>query len=249
MDATATVSYMSSAEDQATGPQPEVLAWWRDGERTLRTAIDSIDDAGLAGPSLLPGWTRQTVVAHLARNADALVNLLTWARTGVETPMYATPDARGTGIEQTASLPAADVRAEFAAAQARLTAAVDELPGPAWQARVRNPEDRMVPATDVPWMRTRETWVHAVDLNGPVTFADIPPDVADALIMNITTGWHNNGEAVGITFAAAGTGRRWGDGPRVVSAPRADLLAWMTGRGEEAAIQFSGPSFQAPPWL
>ena len=32
-------------------------------------------------PSALPGWTRAHVLTHLARNADAMVNLLTWART------------------------------------------------------------------------------------------------------------------------------------------------------------------------
>jgi len=111
----ATVSYMSAI---VTGPSADVLAWWRDGERTLHTAVEALPDPDLAGPSLLPGWSRQTLLAHLARNADALVNLLTWARTGVETPMYASAGARDEEIAETAARPASEVRAEFAGSQA-----------------------------------------------------------------------------------------------------------------------------------
>jgi maleylpyruvate isomerase len=64
-------------------------AWCTDGERFLDGALDRLAGVDLDGPSLLPGWSRRTVIAHVARNADALCNLLTWARTGVETPMYA----------------------------------------------------------------------------------------------------------------------------------------------------------------
>lgn len=71
-----------------TVPGP-VLQWWCDRERALAAAGDSIPDDGLAAASLLPGWPRTTLLAHLTRNADALVNLLTWARTGVD----ALPDA------------------------------------------------------------------------------------------------------------------------------------------------------------
>ena len=48
----------------------------------------------MAGPSLLPGWSRGHVLTHLARNADGAVNLLTWARTGVETPQYVSQEQR-----------------------------------------------------------------------------------------------------------------------------------------------------------
>ena len=54
------------------------------------------DDA-FAKPSGLPDWTRAHVLTHVARNADAMVNLLTWARTGVPTPAYASRDAARRG--------------------------------------------------------------------------------------------------------------------------------------------------------
>ena len=73
-------------------PDPE-----RDAAEAAAATEQLIDSAAglsaedLAAPSLLPGWTRGHILAHVARNADALVNLLEWARTGEETPMY--PDA------------------------------------------------------------------------------------------------------------------------------------------------------------
>ncbi|MFG1700137.1 maleylpyruvate isomerase N-terminal domain-containing protein [Nonomuraea sp. NPDC049309] len=54
-------------------------------DRLLATAA-SLSDADLAAPSLLPGWTRGHVLAHVAQNAGSCLNLLTWARTGVRTP-------------------------------------------------------------------------------------------------------------------------------------------------------------------
>ena len=44
-------------------------------DRMLRTAA-TLDDAAVAAPSPLPGWTRGHVLTHLARNADGLGNLL-----------------------------------------------------------------------------------------------------------------------------------------------------------------------------
>ena len=58
-----------------------------------------LTDTQIDGPSALPGWNRATLLTHLARNADALGNLLTWARTGVETPMYADPSSRAADID------------------------------------------------------------------------------------------------------------------------------------------------------
>ncbi len=42
-------------------------------ERLLATAA-RLTDEDLRAPSLLPGWTRGHVLAHVARNADSYVN-------------------------------------------------------------------------------------------------------------------------------------------------------------------------------
>ena len=44
-------------------------------------------------------WTRAHLLTHFARNADSLGNLLAWAETGVEQPMYGSGMARDDDIE------------------------------------------------------------------------------------------------------------------------------------------------------
>ena len=80
-------------------------AWAADGTRLVVAALADLRDDGFPAPSLLPGWTRAHVVAHLARNAEALTRLATWARTGVETPMYVSPEQRDAEIETSARQP------------------------------------------------------------------------------------------------------------------------------------------------
>ncbi len=60
----------------------------------------TLSEADLRAPSLLPGWTRAHVVAHVARNADAMRNVLAGARSGESRPAYASAEAREAGIEQ-----------------------------------------------------------------------------------------------------------------------------------------------------
>src|SRR6202050_1838941 len=59
-----------------------------------------ITEADLRAPSLLPGWTRAHVLAHLARNADAIRNLLAGARSGQPRDAYPSAEARDAGIEE-----------------------------------------------------------------------------------------------------------------------------------------------------
>src|SRR4051794_11287560 len=44
-------------------------------QRLVRT-VDGLEDDDWSAPSLLPGWTRAHVVAHLALNAEALARAL-----------------------------------------------------------------------------------------------------------------------------------------------------------------------------
>src|SRR5579863_7317524 len=91
-------------------------------ERLLATAT-ALSDAQAREPSLLPGWTRGHVLTHIARNSGGMVNLLTWARSGVETPMYASPESRAADIEAGAGRPAADLFADVRSSAQTLAAA------------------------------------------------------------------------------------------------------------------------------
>ena len=63
-----------------TPTHERALPWAADGAAYLRGMLTRMGDEAFAKPSSLPNWTRAHVLTHVARNADALINLLTWAR-------------------------------------------------------------------------------------------------------------------------------------------------------------------------
>jgi maleylpyruvate isomerase len=227
---------------------PETLTWWEDGERHLGTALGRLVDEEFDRPTLLPGWDRAHLLAHVARNADALVNLLTWARTGVETPMYASPEARDAGIAETAQLPPDQLRGEVLIATERLVEAVRGMPEQAWTAEVRSAQGRTIPASEVPWMRCREVWVHSVDLDEGITFADIPEDVQAALVDDVFRVWDRRGGDVPDVVLFAGD-REWGTGRLAVAGSLPAVTAWVTGRSGGEGLTADGPLPAVPPWL
>ena len=222
------------------------LRWWADGELAVAGRLDALTDDDLAAPSGLPDWSRAHVVAHLARNADALVNLLTWARTGVETPMYPSRDARDAGIASSAQQLPADLRADYAAACARLAVAIETMPAGAWTAEVRSGQGRTVPASDVPWMRAKELWVHGVDLRAGLTFADVPPDLCTTLVDDVLTLFAGRGEALDVTIVATDVDRTWGSGPATVEGPVTAVAAWLT-RSDASGLTGEVPA--PPAWI
>jgi len=226
---------------------PETLPWWEDGERHLGTALGRLVDEDFGADSLLPGWTRAHVLAHVARNADALVNLLTWARTGVETPMYPSQEARENGINETVKLPPDELRGEVLIATERLAAAVRAMPDEAWSAEVRTNQGRAVPASEVPWMRCREVWVHAVDLDAGVTFADVPEDVQAALVDDVFRMWDRRDQVPDVVLFAGD--REWGTGSLAVAGRLPDVTAWVTGRSRGDGLTADGELPALAPWL
>ena len=226
---------------------PETLQWWEDGERHLATALGRLVDEEFDQPSLMPGWDRAHVLAHVARNADALVNLLTWARTGVETPMYASREARDAGIAETAQLPPDQLRGEVLLATERLVEAVRAMPEQAWSAEVRTAQGRAVPAAEVPWMRCREVWVHAIDLNSGVTFADVPEDVQAALVDDVFRMWDRRDQVPDVALFAGD--REWGTGSLAVAGSLPAVTAWVTGRSKGEGLTADGPLPTLAPWL
>ncbi len=101
-----------------------MLPWMAQGSTFFLGQVAGLSDRGFGEPSALPGWTRAHVVAHLARNAEALRDLLTWARTGVETPMYTSREQRAADIEHGAGRPPEQLRREVVGTAGRL----DERP-------------------------------------------------------------------------------------------------------------------------
>jgi maleylpyruvate isomerase len=230
-----------------TTPQDDAsLRWWADGEQAVARLVDRMTDDELAAPSALPSWSRAHVVAHLARNADALVNLLAWARTGVETPMYPSREARNAGIETTATQSPAQLRADFSAACARFADAVGAMPAPAWTATVRNMQSRQIPATEVPWMRAKEVWVHGIDLDAGLGFADLPAELSAALVDDVLDLFAARDQAPDATITATDVERAWGSGAATIEGPVSAIAAWLT-RSDASGLSGNVPP--APTWL
>jgi maleylpyruvate isomerase len=228
-------------------PDPEVaLRWWADGELVVAGAVDRLLDDDLAADSNLPGWSRAHVVAHLARNADALVNLLTWARTGVETPMYPSRAVRDAGIAATAALPPADLRSDYVAACARLGGAMETMPAEAWTVEVRNGQGAPVPASAVPWMRAKEVWVHGTDLRADLVFADVPIEFCAALVDDVLGMFAARDQTPDVTIVATDVDRTWGSGGTRVDGPAPAVAAWLT-RGDVSGLRGDVPP--APTWI
>lgn len=214
--------------------------------------LAALTDRDLGAPSLLDGWTRGHLVAHLAFNAIALCRLLDWAATGVESPMYTSAAARNTEIEDGARLPVWEQRELFAHHTAQLAQKWEQLPEAAWTAMVRTAQGRSVPASETLWMRTREVWIHAVDLAGGATFSAVPKVVQSTLVDEIAAGWQQQGWEVAVDKGAADRAsvtivRPEQRQPSQVSGPLSAVLRWMSGRG---ALGVSPSAPAAPPrWL
>ena len=122
-------------------------AWVTEGTALCSKAVADLDEAAYNAPSLLPGWTRKHVVAHLAANARALRNLMHWARTGEPTPMYDSPGQRLADIESGARLPARWLTAWFEESAQLLSYAMAELTEEQWRAEVLTAQGRTVRVT------------------------------------------------------------------------------------------------------
>ncbi|TMR90243.1 maleylpyruvate isomerase family mycothiol-dependent enzyme [Nonomuraea basaltis] len=226
--------------------------------------FESLVDAGdLDRASGLPGWTGRHVAAHMAANARALGRLVHWARTGEERAMYASPQARDAEIEELAGGSSAGELSRLVKETAgELREDLGRLTEAQWGARVRTAQGRVVPATEIVWMRTREVWVHGVDLGG--RFEDLPDELVGALIADVVRLLELRGEGPAMVLRATDRDTVWhvtappgsagpieaigppkgGGGPEVRGTV-AELVAWLTGRGP-------APVPDAPPigrWL
>jgi maleylpyruvate isomerase len=208
----------------------------RDGTQHLLAVVASLPDNRFGSPSRLPGWTKAHVIGHVARNAEALARLATWARTGVETPMYADRDQRAAEIEESAGHPPQALRASLVSTAGLLDAELGRLGPVEWAATVKSALGRHIPAAEIPWMRMREVWLHAVDLGDEALLNDIPHDVLDLLLDDVCATLTTKDECPAVLLSPADRRTSWRIGTtepqRITILPAAVLVGWLTGRAE-----------------
>jgi maleylpyruvate isomerase len=235
---------VTSATEGATLRQR--IAWMRAGTQRLQVVASRLEGAPPEGPSLLVGWTRGHVLAHAAQNALGLNNLLTWARTGVPSPMYSSADARLQAIEVARHQPMDVLLRELISSGEVLDEAITSLPAESWAATVTSALGRSIPAAEVPWIRVREVWVHAVDLDAGTDFADMPGDVGEALLQDVGQVVGSKMTSAGVLLEATDSDLRVALGPAPescrVAGRIADLVGWLTGRYASAHLSVQGRS-------
>jgi maleylpyruvate isomerase len=225
-------------------------------DRLLATAT-RLGDARAREPSLLPGWTRGHVLTHIARNADGLRNLLIWARTGTETPMYASAESRSADIEAGAGRPGAALAADVGESAAAFAAEAASLPDDAWTVPVRTLNGPPFPARGVLARRLSEVEIHHVDLAAGYVPADWPDDFRTEALPRVAESFAGRDDVPPCVLWAEGVKESFRIGPDQAGPSRvlirgqpADLLAWLLGRGDGTALTVAsrGPLPALPPW-
>jgi maleylpyruvate isomerase len=230
----------------------------RRGQAYYSRKLNELHDADFDGPSLLPGWTRRHVIAHVGLNARALTRLTEWAATGIENPMYASPGQRREEIDMAATLPVQALRNLSDHAAIHLNVEWRDLKEDDWAHPVRTASGRTVPVSETVWMRTREVWIHAVDLNNGGSFQHFPPDLLDALLTDVVSAWSRRAHVEDLpTFVLQPVDRgqpvamvRGQADQLVLSGTAAQLVRWATGRGF-GGVELSGGGLppKPPSWL
>jgi maleylpyruvate isomerase len=247
---------MLAHQDLAQDPELQsALLTARRGTAFFGRKLDELSDDELAAPSLLPGWTRAHVIAHVGYNARAIERLIGWANTGVETPMYSSRQARNEEIEHGATLSPVELRDLHEQSAHHLDVAWRDTPQEAWGHEVKTAQGRTVPATETVWWRTREVWIHAVDLDNGASFGDMPAEVLKRLLRDITEAWHKRGDDKDLRLDVpdAGGVTQYGDtaaaDPVIVTGSLPDITAWAAGRSTRGITSNRTETPSAPRWI
>ncbi|WP_053204155.1 maleylpyruvate isomerase family mycothiol-dependent enzyme [Jiangella muralis] len=246
---------MAARTDRTEDPAlAAALLLARRGQAYFSRFVRDLRDGELDAPSLVPGWSRRHIVAHVGLNARALTRLTAWAASGVETPMYSSPAARDREIELAATLPATALRHLSDHAAIHLNVEWRDLDDASWRSEVVTAQGRRVPARETVWMRTREVWVHAIDLDAGGRFEDLPARLLDQLLDDVRAAWgrrSTSSPTMVVTDRDLDDGR---DPPQEAAAgvigTAAAVTRWATGRGAAGVGSLGGgPVPAAPAWL
>jgi maleylpyruvate isomerase len=231
-----------------TGPEAlSVPAQLHDATSRLVRTVDGLADTDWSAPSLLPGWSRGHVVAHLMLNGEALAGVLAGARSSGDVPMYPSQTSRDQDIARHAAADPQVLRDRLMSACQLVDKAVEELPEELHGVRVRRTPDSAATFTAgrVGEMRLREVEIHHADLGLDYSWSDWPATFA-RLVLESRAKVHQ-----GSPFRAHATDLDetfdFGVGPGPTVAGPAGLLGWWaTGRDPGDGLQSDGG---VVPWM
>jgi len=196
--------------------------------------LDTLTESGRGAPSVLPGWTRGHVVAHVACHGLATATALDEMRRGKDPVLYESPESRAADIEELANADLERLRTVSLEVAGRCHAAIDALldqgvPNVAERrVRVFPDAERTMDAGETVRTRWREVEIHHADLAGGYGPADWPQDFTDYLLNLVVA---DRGEECDLLLVtperdlAVGSG----EGVRAEGTP-AGLAWWLLGR-------------------
>jgi maleylpyruvate isomerase len=217
-----------------------------DAAQRLTRTVDGFHGDDWSAPSLLPGWTRAHVVAHLALNAEGMARALRGVVSDdpeEQRTMYDSDESRDADIAELAAGGGTELRDRLLAVTTDLGNAIASVPASGWDGRIeRTPGGRSMATASLPGMRLRELEIHHVDLDAGYTVADWSPGFTEHLLDAMTK------RDQGTTFEVRplDSERTWlfgsadAEGPTpVVTGPAADLGWWLTGRPASDTVSCS----------
>jgi maleylpyruvate isomerase len=227
-----------------------------ESESQLLAALDQPPEWA-AHPSSLPGWSRGHVVAHLLGNAEGLLNLITWASSGVRTPMYPSADARSAAIDERSQWPLSRLRVAIAEKAAEFATACTDLVEPLAARDLEFGSGASVEAWEIPMMRVREVEIHRVDLADGYSADDWSSAFTLRTMPQVQRTFIARGDMPVANLRAADTGRVWSfdESESPASKPdllgdEAHLLAWLIGRPHGPIRTSDGSTLPvAPRWV
>jgi maleylpyruvate isomerase len=210
------------------------LAWMAEGHQYFLAKLAQLSDDELSAPSALPGWTGRHLLSHVGHNARAIGRLVHWAASGQPTPMYPDSGARAAEIGLGACWHPQRLRSFVEAEHDALAATLAQLDDKHLATTVVTAQGRHVPAAILPWLRTREVWIHAVDLHRDADFPDFPAALLDELMADVLR-WRRDVRAETVRVRPSDRELRAAldepTYPEQVEGRTADLVRWLTGRG------------------
>lgn len=158
------------ARFDAEGAPSETLLLARHGMAFFARNLNALSDDQLAGPSLVPGWTRAHVVAHVSIEARAQALAVTDLRGGpLDDEFDWEPD-----VDLTATLPARALRHLYDHAHVHLNVEWRDLAAPDWTRTIAFADVGLIPVLDLPLRQAALLWWGTVALNRAATPDEIP---------------------------------------------------------------------------
>ncbi|KQY64344.1 maleylpyruvate isomerase family mycothiol-dependent enzyme [Nocardioides sp. Root140] len=213
-----------------------------DATDALLRTVDGLTPEQFAAPSLLPGWSRAHVVAHLALNALGFGRAIEGVRHRRPVAVYASPEQRDADIDESARLGVDALREFLFDACGRWRDLTEDITD--WNGTFeRTPGGPTLSVEQAVGARWREVEIHHADLDAGFGPADWSPAFAAFVFENVV-GFRD--DQVDLTLETPEGTVLLGAGGTPIRGTRHDLAWWMLGRGSGEGLEGDLPTLG--PW-